>query len=144
MTNETKTPRANKSYKGLAVRVAKEFCTYTKQADSTEERLATLIEAALEESGTVGSSYYELLYKNYERLECELAALRDQLDALRRDKERLIDVAKRFLDETDAPPPNCSCHISPPCNDCVEWGGMRELRADAQSLLDAARKERHA
>ena len=29
--------------------------------------------------------------------------------------------------EAKTPNANCSCHISPPCNDCVDHGGTREL-----------------
>jgi hypothetical protein len=39
--------------------------------------------------------------------------------------------------EVIAPPPerNCSCHISPPCSDCVEWDGLREWFERANALL---------
>lgn len=45
---------------------------------------------------------------------------------------------ERLLEETDVPPaPNCSCHLAPPCGDCVEWGGLREARAEAEQALQA-------
>jgi hypothetical protein len=48
--------------------------------------------------------------------------------------------------EVIAPPPerNCSCHISPPCSDCVEWSGLREWFERANAILaklDASEKE---
>lgn len=34
------------------------------------------------------------------------------------------------------PQPNCSCHLVPPCSDCVEYGGIREAIAAAESELE--------
>lgn len=34
----------------------------------------------------------------------------------------------------EAPERNCSCHISPPCNDCVDWSQHREVVKNAKSL----------
>ena len=33
------------------------------------------------------------------------------------------------------PVEGCSCHISPPCNDCVDHGNLREAIADAESYI---------
>ena len=30
----------------------------------------------------------------------------------------------------EAPDSNCSCHISPPCSDCVDYGDIREMKAN--------------
>jgi hypothetical protein len=30
----------------------------------------------------------------------------------------------------DPPKANCYCHISPPCNDCVEWAAIREAKTE--------------
>ena len=27
------------------------------------------------------------------------------------------------------PDASCSCHTAPPCNDCVEWSGLRDALA---------------
>lgn len=35
--------------------------------------------------------------------------------------EELVDFA-----ESEIPSPSCSCHLSPPCNDCADFGGIRE------------------
>jgi len=34
------------------------------------------------------------------------------------------------------PDPDCSCHLSPPCYDCTEYGGIREIIADAEAYLE--------
>jgi hypothetical protein len=33
------------------------------------------------------------------------------------------------------PEPNCSCHIEPPCSDCVDHGWERELQKTAKELI---------
>jgi hypothetical protein len=48
------------------------------------------------------------------------------------------EVIEALLEMQIRPPVrNCSCHISPPCNDCVEYGGLREAMKDAQSTVDS-------
>ena len=36
-----------------------------------------------------------------------------------------------LLELQNVPDKNCSCHISPPCNDCVEFDALREAIEDA-------------
>jgi hypothetical protein len=44
----------------------------------------------------------------------------------------LIDL----MDETDTPPDrNCSCHLSPPCADCVDWSGLRGALSNARRKI---------
>jgi len=46
-----------------------------------------------------------------------------------------------FMDAVDRPPErNCSCHISPPCNDCVENSGLREAFEYAEEIIANAEK----
>jgi hypothetical protein len=37
------------------------------------------------------------------------------------------------------PDANCSCHLSPPCNDCVEWSRLREALETISSIRKAAK-----
>lgn len=37
----------------------------------------------------------------------------------------------------DPPNANCSCHISPPCNDCVEWAAIREAKTEWSQAKEA-------
>ena len=61
-----------------------------------------------------------------------------ELQALRTANAGLVDRVRRLeawgdrLEELlgDPPSANCSCHISPPCNDCVEWAAIREAKAE--------------
>lgn len=47
-----------------------------------------------------------------------------------------------FMDAVDRPPEsNCSCHISPPCNDCVENSGLREAFEYAEEIIANAEKQ---
>lgn len=40
---------------------------------------------------------------------------------------RYRSLAKELADNFVIPAPNCSCHLSAPCSDCVEFAGLREL-----------------
>lgn len=42
--------------------------------------------------------------------------------------DALVEALNFVCDNVDRPPErNCSCHISPPCSDCVDYGGLREM-----------------
>lgn len=46
------------------------------------------------------------------------------------------ELIQSLLDTMQHPPEqNCSCHISAPCSDCVEYAGLREAIADAESYI---------
>lgn len=47
----------------------------------------------------------------------------------------LVGALKDFVEHDDTPEPNCACHISPPCNDCIDFGGKRELIENANALI---------
>jgi len=51
--------------------------------------------------------------------------------------ERLTGLVEELLDNLYVPEPDCRCHLSPPCNDCVENGGLREIVAAVRRALDA-------
>jgi hypothetical protein len=42
---------------------------------------------------------------------------------------------EQCLEHLYAPSANCSCNISPPCNDCVDYSGIREAIRDAKAAL---------
>lgn len=57
---------------------------------------------------------------------------------------KLSAAIQLLLDNTGHPPKaNCSCHLSPPCNDCTDWGGLREAISDANEALDQHAKAQH-
>jgi hypothetical protein len=41
------------------------------------------------------------------------------------------------------PPRNCSCHLNPPCNDCVEYDGLREVLSNMRATLDKLGEKDH-
>ena len=46
------------------------------------------------------------------------------------------------LEYIDEPPErNCSCHVSPPCSDCVDHSALREFFNDAREALAAIKEE---
>jgi hypothetical protein len=63
----------------------------------------------------------------------------DRVAALRAHVARSAGALSRalsdFIENTHVPEANCSCHISPPCDDCVQNGGIRELIAGAKAAL---------
>ena len=67
----------------------------------------------------------------------------DKLIELQR-KAKLVDVLVEALDYfltvvEEPPSSNCSCHISPPCGDCEEYGALREAFADARKAISKAK-----
>lgn len=48
---------------------------------------------------------------------------------------RLYDVLVELVERTEIPEPNCYCHISPPCSDCVENRGIRETVEWANDVI---------
>ena len=59
--------------------------------------------------------------------------------ALIQQRDELLAALELFMERVDEPPEaNCSCHISPPCNDCVENWGLREAFSDAKEAIAKA------
>ena len=52
----------------------------------------------------------------------------------------MVELLEGFIDITHPPEANCSCHISPPCNDCVNHWGTRELIENARAALTKVAK----
>lgn len=51
---------------------------------------------------------------------------------------QLAAALQLLLDNTDhAPDANCSCHLSAPCGDCTDYGGLREAIEEANAALAA-------
>lgn len=85
-------------------------------------------------NGTPCSSQLIWCETKVEKLERELADKIDRNGVLYirlaegRAREKVLMVAiESLVENVDRPPDaNCSCHISPPCNDCIDYGGLRE------------------
>jgi hypothetical protein len=51
----------------------------------------------------------------------------------------LLGAVEFFMDMVGEPPePNCSCHVAPPCNDCVDHAGLREAFDVARAAIAKA------
>jgi hypothetical protein len=50
-------------------------------------------------------------------------------------RAELIYTIESLIEMNYAPESNCSCHISPPCNDCVEYSRAREVNEHAKSAI---------
>ena len=84
----------------------------------------------------------EAIEKERDELKDKLAEVVKERDALKAKLEhadtrirRLEACIEEFLDHTEVPDANCSCHLALPCGDCVEYGSIREVRALANALL---------
>jgi hypothetical protein len=54
----------------------------------------------------------------------------------------LLEAVWEFLEMTEEPPePNCSCHIAPPCGDCVDHEGLRGAFKVARAAIAKATGE---
>ena len=71
---------------------------------------------------------------------------------IQREVPKLLERVKRFEDQVSrlkawgdaledlAPQPpdrNCSCHLHPPCSDCVDWGEIREAKENWREAKEA-------
>lgn len=77
-----------------------------------------------------------------------------ELDALRTANAGLVERARRLEEALDTlevrgdqmndelypPDSNCSCHISPPCNDCTDWASVRLAKRDWEEAKQKAAK----
>ena len=67
--------------------------------------------------------------------EMEVKNLKSDIDALKAELALAKELLDRWYNDSDIPDSNCSCHISPPCGDCVNWGGLRETASETKKLL---------
>lgn len=57
------------------------------------------------------------------------------------DAIEILEVNGDLMDEELYPPDaNCSCHISPPCEDCQNWSGQRIAKEGWRDAKARARK----
>ncbi len=74
--------------------------------------------------------------ETYEELQHENRYLIRQMVALKARVAELVSMLTDLLEVTEPPEPNCSCHVRPPCSDCVEYSAIRESHAEARKLLE--------
>lgn len=76
--------------------------------------------------------HMEFVVQDFHQENNELAK---KLNHMAGDIERLQNVVELFKLACEEPPAaNCSCHISPPCNDCIQHACAREAWAAARAL----------
>jgi hypothetical protein len=69
---------------------------------------------------------------------CQDAA--KEIERLARANAALVVALEDLMEATGEPPDrNCSCHISPPCPDCIDYSGWREALENANSALALAK-----
>lgn len=53
-------------------------------------------------------------------------------------ESNLVTATEALLELIYVPPSNCSCHVNPPCDDCVENGAIREAVESARTAIVAS------
>lgn len=54
-------------------------------------------------------------------------------------RDGLLEALKGVIEYVDRPPlRSCSCHINPPCSDCVDWSHLREVLDYADKIIEKA------
>ena len=56
----------------------------------------------------------------------------------------MLDLLEEFVENVYVLEANCSCHLAPPCNDCVEHGHIREILGNAKALIAEVKGEINA
>jgi len=69
--------------------------------------------------------------------DCERDELKDRIAALEAEVARKDEALRAALEELYAPEAGCSCHISPPCFDCVEYSSIRSTQDLIRAALEA-------
>ena len=63
----------------------------------------------------------------------------DAVKQLENQRDGLLEALKGVIEYVDRPPlRSCSCHVSPPCNDCVDWSHLREVLDYADKIIEKA------
>lgn len=76
----------------------------------------------------------DLTYGDYVEYD-EAHAIEQERDALKAELALAKELLERWYNDSDIPESNCSCHISAPCNDCIEWSALRETAEHTERLL---------
>jgi len=74
----------------------------------------------------------------------QMSDLRERAEDRARRLEEALDTLEvrgdQMNDELYPPDSNCSCHISPPCNDCTDWASVRLAKRDWEEAKQKAAK----
>lgn len=109
-----------------------------------DERLTEIVDAALEAlpkaTNNRAAEYWHARYREATQAYNDRAAAQGaRLAALDAHNNRLLRALACAIEFVGEPPEaNCSCHLAPPCNDCVEHAGARELLEILRSAEVAA------
>ena len=105
-------------------------------ADEYNENARQVINEWAEELATVKLQRGEFL-NQLEGAQWALQIAKTELAKALEQRDRLAHLLKewREYDGVDIPESHCNCLYYPPCNDCVEWGYLRELSEDIRKVL---------
>jgi len=78
--------------------------------------------------GCVTGNYEGLEFIEWSKSNATMNEAADRIEQL----EAVLEFVRESL---YAPEPNCSCHISPPCQDCIDHSLTREILETARAAL---------
>lgn len=62
--------------------------------------------------------------------------VQQEIERVTAQRDQLLVALELLMERIPEPPDaNCSCHISPPCNDCVDYAGEREAFEFAKEAI---------
>lgn len=119
----------DRAVSGIKARV-----TLIELREEAEKKWAAALRELAASEKALGELNQRLIDRTKAYEEKDVRRVRDAHALMARIKslEVLLDCAD---DELYAPERNCSCHISPPCNDCVNHGGVRGLKENIKAAL---------
>ena len=86
------------------------------------------------------------IVKRAEAIRCELVEMEKQRDEITKQRDSLAAHAEELMNEIGSliPDANCSCHLHPPCSDCVEFGGIRYILEEFTAAIAACERKEEA
>jgi len=117
-----------------------EAASYKKQCDELQASVDGLIEGNLHQAKLLQAQQKMLLDAGIECGSKEMIAGMKEVERLKQQCDELLAALKDLLSAQDIPEPNCSCHIRPPCSDCMNYSGIREYIHYAEQAIAKADK----
>lgn len=113
--------------------------TNALELDAKTGRTASVVLPQLTENVIALESQRDQLATKVDDIELALLAENQKRQDVERERDQLRGALELMLERVPEPPEaNCSCHRSPPCNDCIEYGGEREAFEFAKDVVAAA------
>ncbi|MFY8215132.1 MAG: hypothetical protein ACOVMP_00850, partial [Chthoniobacterales bacterium] len=110
------------------------------------KRLRAFVESIVDANGPYPSlNGHRIVRDAYAALNPVNTPIQSELSRLRAENTDLLIILAHLLECIEEPPDrNCSCHINPPCSDCVDHGGLREAIEESRAIIAKATARKQA